>query len=76
MVIFILSRILIGPQRSGSPIHIDPNNTSAWNTSLVGRKRWVLFPEEIPKSIVFGTKYKEKEDHAINYFLNILPKIK
>ena len=46
--------ILLGPERSGSSVHIDPLATSAWNTVLVGRKRWVLFPPETPKSIAKG----------------------
>lgn len=36
--------LIIGSQRSGSTFHKDPNNTSAWNTVLSGRKLWVMFP--------------------------------
>ena len=35
---------LIGPKRSGSEVHQDPLGTSAWNTSISGRKRWVMMP--------------------------------
>ncbi len=69
---------LIGPERSGTCVHIDPLATSAWNTLLVGKKRWVLFPPHIPKSVVKGTKLirKNEDDEAIHYFTTILPRIK
>lgn len=36
--------LIIGPERSGSTFHKDPNATSAWNAVLKGRKYWILFP--------------------------------
>ena len=34
--------LIIGPKRSGSAFHIDPNCTHAWNAPIVGRKRYVF----------------------------------
>eukprot|EP01031_Cornospumella_fuschlensis_P031830 gene31830-38488_t len=69
---------LIGPERSGSTVHIDPLGTSAWNTLISGRKRWVLFRPGVAKSIVKGKDVikKGEDDEAINYFVDILPRIK
>lgn len=36
--------IIIGPKRSGSSFHIDPNATHAWNAPIRGRKRWIFYP--------------------------------
>ncbi|KAK3713230.1 hypothetical protein LTR37_008663 [Vermiconidia calcicola] len=36
--------LLVGPERSGSTFHKDPNATSAWNAVVRGCKYWIMFP--------------------------------
>ena len=36
--------LIIGPERSGSIFHKDPNATSAWNAVIRGSKYWIMFP--------------------------------
>ncbi|KAI2786297.1 hypothetical protein POX_g08680 [Penicillium oxalicum] len=36
--------MIVGPERSGSKFHKDPNATSAWNAVLRGPKYWIMFP--------------------------------
>jgi hypothetical protein len=36
--------LIVGPKRSGSVFHIDPNATHAWNATITGRKRWIFYP--------------------------------
>ena len=36
--------LIIGPARSGSTFHKDPNATSAWNAVVRGSKYWIMFP--------------------------------
>jgi len=68
---------LIGPERSGTCVHIDPLATSAWNTLIVGKKRWVLFPPYLSKNTVKGKGLikKGEDDEAVHYFTTILPRI-
>ena len=43
--------IFMGPQGSGSKMHIDTSGTDAWLTQIQGRKRWFLFaPEDLPST--------------------------
>lgn len=36
--------LIVGPARSGSTFHKDPNGTSAWNAVIEGEKYWIMFP--------------------------------
>lgn len=45
--------LIIGPTRSGSTFHKDPNGTCAWNAVLRGRKYWILFPPSVLPPGVF-----------------------
>lgn len=39
--------LIIGPVRSGSTFHKDPNATSAWNAVIRGSKYWIMFPRSV-----------------------------
>ncbi|MEW5308572.1 MAG: hypothetical protein WDW38_000520 [Sanguina aurantia] len=39
--------LIMGPARSGSTFHIDPNATSAWNGCVSGSKKWILYPPHV-----------------------------
>ncbi|KAL6766636.1 hypothetical protein ACKKBG_A36795 [Auxenochlorella protothecoides x Auxenochlorella symbiontica] len=36
--------LIVGPARSGSTFHQDPNATCAWNAVVRGSKKWVMYP--------------------------------
>jgi hypothetical protein len=44
--------LLVGPARSGSTFHKDPNYTSAWNGLISGLKKWVMYPpDKVPPGV-------------------------
>jgi len=45
--------LIMGPARSGSSFHVDPNSTDAWNACIRGKKRWLFYPPGIvPPGVV------------------------
>lgn len=48
--------LIIGPARSGSTFHKDPNATSAWNAVIRGSKYWITFPPSVEVPGVYVSK--------------------
>jgi len=53
--------IIIGGRRTGAVLHQDPKASGAWNCCLVGRKRWCLFPPEVPPELLSPGQDSEQE---------------
>jgi hypothetical protein len=71
---------VIGPPRSGSPFHIDPYRTSAWNALLVGRKRWALYPyTHYPPGVDFDWdddgNFDSDSPEPVKWFVETYPKL-
>eukprot|EP00980_Cylindrotheca_fusiformis_P007337 scaffold1525_cov142-Cylindrotheca_fusiformis.AAC.137 len=48
--------LIMGPKRSGSVFHLDPNATHAWNACIQGRKRWIFYPPGVNPPGVFPSE--------------------
>lgn len=48
--------LIIGPARSGSTFHKDPNATSAWNAVVSGSKYWIMFPDSVTPPGVYTSE--------------------
>jgi hypothetical protein len=55
--------MIMGPKRSGSTFHKDPNATSGWNAVLTGSKYWLMFPAgtgiEPPPGVIISDDQSE-----------------
>lgn len=68
--------LIIGPARSGSTFHKDPNSTSAWNAVITGSKKWILYPPHVVPPGVFPSKDGAEVTTSISlmeWFINFYP---
>lgn len=60
---------LVGPRFSGSAMHKDPIFTHAWNTLIVGKKKWVLVSPSLAKAVLAPPSFSEGESDCIENML-------
>ncbi len=78
--------LCVGPQNSGSHMHLDPLNTNAWNSLLHGRKYWLLLSPNVPENIAMGKPFVPKavsgqpdparHETVAGWFIDVLPKLR
>lgn len=68
--------LLVGPERSGSSLHVDPVGTSAWNASLKGTKWWVMVEPATPDGVLNALPQAGCQPDTLEWFLEELPRVK
>ncbi|CAD6583186.1 MAG: hypothetical protein ASARMPREDX12_001201 [Alectoria sarmentosa] len=56
--------LIVGPEKSGSTFHKDPNATSAWNAVLRGSKYWIMFPASPSQPVPPGVFVSEDQSEV------------
>lgn len=64
--------LLAGPPGSSTILHQDPFHYSSWNASVVGRKRWVLFPPDTPFDILHPPDWNKQANLPTQLFHALL----
>lgn len=65
--------LILGPERSGSAWHVDPNATSAWNATICGSKKWLLCPPGSPPPGVVASAdgaHVAQPSSLVDWYLN------
>ncbi|TQS34638.1 hypothetical protein Golomagni_04970 [Golovinomyces magnicellulatus] len=62
--------LIVGPERSGSTFHKDPNATCAWNAVIRGSKYWIMFPTTNSRPSPPGV-YVSKDESEVTSPLSI-----
>ncbi|KAJ1987050.1 hypothetical protein H4R33_003042 [Dimargaris cristalligena] len=62
------------PAQTGTGFHFNPLGTSAWNSLLVTRKRWALFPPRTPRELVDPPSMEAFDREVTSWFYHVLPK--
>eukprot|EP00210_Caulerpa_lentillifera_P008531 g8137.t2 len=71
--------LIMGPKRSGSSFHKDPNCTSAWNAVIRGSKKWILYPPNVLPPGVYQSPDESEVATSISlieWFLNFYKETK
>ncbi|PAV82046.1 hypothetical protein WR25_11091, partial [Diploscapter pachys] len=69
---------VMGSARSGTGIHIDPLGTSAWNSLILGHKRWVLVHPDAPRALVKTMQHEKGKhpDEAVTWFTTVYNRLR
>ncbi|NEQ68258.1 MAG: cupin-like domain-containing protein [Symploca sp. SIO2D2] len=67
---YFLRWIYMGPTNTGSPMHRDVLDTSAWNVVLSGKKEWLFYPPDETENLYDGAV------DGFNVNLNTYPRFK
>uniref|UniRef100_A0A0K0DGH8 JmjC domain-containing protein n=1 Tax=Angiostrongylus cantonensis TaxID=6313 RepID=A0A0K0DGH8_ANGCA len=69
---------VMGPERSGTAIHVDPLGTSAWNALIRGHKRWVLIPPDAPRTVVkpYQSERGKHPEEAVTWFMTVYNRVR